>query len=174
MSFSLLFILIFAVVLYWAVTQVLPERKRTSLLRPGLADGILSVVNEKRLKRDLHLLDWDEGLIEVAENKAAHQVMTENEAEGWDYPPEYEGMLGRSLLVEALYQGPFDIVLDQVKRTRDMCDADWLSCGIGVAGKPNGDVVVAVILCREAWEVATESVPGASLGGTQSIITGHR
>jgi hypothetical protein len=163
MSVTILFILIFAVVLYWAVTQVLPERKRTSLLRPGLADGILSVINERRLKRELPLLEWDEGLIEVAENKAAHQVMTGDESEGWEYPAEYQGMLGRSLLVEALYQGPFDIILDQVKRTRDMSDSDWVSCGIGVAGKPNGDVVVAVILCREAWEAAPESVPGSAL-----------
>jgi hypothetical protein len=163
MSLSILFILIFAVVLYWAVTQVLPERKRTSLLRPGLADGILSVINERRVKRELPLLDWDEGLIEVAENKAAHQVMTGDEAQGWEYPTEYQGMLGRSLLVEALYQGPFDIVLDQVKRTRDMVDSDWVTCGIGVAGKPNGDVVAAIILCREAWEAAPETVPGSTL-----------
>jgi hypothetical protein len=171
MSVTILFILIFAVVLYWAVTQVLPERKRTSLLRPGLADGILSVINERRLKRELPLLDWDEGLIEVAENKAAHQVMTGDENEGWEYPAEYQGMLGRSLLVEALYQGPFDIVLDQVRRTRDMCDADWVTCGIGVAGKPNGDVVAAVILCREAWEAAPESVPGSALNN--GLTTQH-
>jgi hypothetical protein len=163
MSVTILFILIFAVVLYWAVTQVLPERKRTALLRPGLADGILSVINERRLKRELPLLDWDEGLIEVAENKAAHQVMTGNEAEGWEYPAEYQGMLGHSLLVEALYQGPFDTVLEQVRRTRDVSDADWVTCGIGVAGKSNGDVVAAVILCREAWEPATESAPGSAL-----------
>lgn len=171
MSVTILFILIFAVVLYWAVTQVLPERKRTSLLRPGLADGILSVINERRLKRELPLLEWDEGLIEVAENKAAHQVMTGDESEGWEYPAEYQGMLGRSLLVEALYQGPFDIVLDQVKRTRDVCDADWVTCGIGVAGKPNGDVVAAVILCREAWEAAPESVPGSALNN--GLTTQH-
>ena len=163
MSLTLLFILIFAVVLYWAVTQVLPERKRTSLLRPGLADGILSVVNERRVRRGTAMLQWDDGLAEVAENKATHQVMTGKDGEGWEYPSEYEGLLGRSLLIEALYQGPFDIVLDQVKKTRDMAESDWVSCGIGVAGKPNGDVAVALILCREAWEASPEAVPGSAL-----------
>lgn len=158
MPLSLLFVLLFGVVLYWAVTQVMPERKRASMLRPGLADGVLSALNDLRVRRDLPMLDWDDELAAVAENKATHQLLTGRDEEGWDYPPGYQDLLGKSLLMEALFTGPLQKIIDQLPRQRDLAGADWVSCGIGVAGGQYDDkVVVALIVCREAWEPVTQS-----------------
>lgn len=159
MSLSLLFIVIFGIMLYWAVTQVLPERRRNSLLRPGLADGVLGAINVRRQEWDLPLLEWDDDLAAVAENKATHQLLTGRDDEGWDYPVSHADLLGRSLLMETLFTGPLDQVIERMARQRDMRDVEWVSCGIGVAGSHAGEMVVAMILCREAWEPATESAP---------------
>ena len=161
MPLSLLFVLLFGIVLYWAVTQVLPERKKASLLRPALADGVLSALNEQRIQKGHLMLEWDDELAAVAENKATHQLLTGRDEEGWDYPPAYSDMLGRSLLLEALFTGPLQKVIDQIGRQRDLSGADWVSCGIGVAGGQYDDrFVVALIVCREAWEAASESRRG--------------
>lgn len=156
MSLTLLFILLFAIVLYWAITQVLPERRRTSLLRPGLADGILDAMNEKRQQRELPLLEWDDELAAVAENKATHQLLTGRDEEGWDYPPSHQDLLGRSLLMEALFSGPLEGIIERIARQRDIYDPEWVACGIGVAGGQSEQIVVALILCRDAWEPAPE------------------
>lgn len=162
MPLSLLFILLFAIVLYWAITQVLPERRRASMLRPGLADAVLGALNAKRQERDLPLLEWDDELAAVAENKATHQMLTGRDSEGWDYPPSFADMLGRSLLMEALMTGPLEQVIERLARQRDVCGREWVSCGVGIAGGRSGQVVVALILCREAWEPAAETTTGFS------------
>jgi hypothetical protein len=166
MSLSLLFILLFAIVLYWAVTQVLPERKRNSMLRPGLSDAVLGAINAKRQEQDLPLLEWDDELAAVAENKATHQLLTGRDEEGWDYPPSFADLLGRSLLMEALFKGPLDQVVEGIARQRELRDPDWVCCGVGVAGTQSlpghtADVVVTLILCREAWEPAPEAARSA-------------
>jgi cysteine-rich secretory family protein len=161
MPLSLVFVLLFGIVLYWAITQVMPERKRASLLRPALADGVLSALNEQRVKKGMPMLEWDDELAAVAENKATHQLLTGRDEEGWDYPPAYSDMLGRSLLLEALFTGPLQKIIDGLPRQRDLATSDWVSCGIGVAGGQYDDrVVVALIVCREAWEAAAESRRG--------------
>lgn len=158
MSLSLLFVLFFGLVLYWAVTQVLPERRKASLLRPALADGILSALNEARAKAELPDLEWDDGLAAVAENKATHQLLTGRDDEGWDYPPSYSDLLGQSLLMEALFMGPLQGVIERMTRQRDIRDPDWGAVGIGVASVESSEqVVVALIFCREAWEPVAES-----------------
>jgi hypothetical protein len=158
MSLSLLFVLLFGIVLYWAITQVLPERRKASLLRPALADGVLSALNDARVKAELPLLEWDDGLAAVAENKATHQLLTGRDEEGWDYPPSYAELLGQSLIMEALFTGPLQQVIDRAVRQRDIQAPDWLACGIGVASVESSEqVVVALIFCREAWETAAET-----------------
>jgi hypothetical protein len=93
----------------------------------------------------------------VAENKAVHQVMTGIDDEGWDYPASYADLLGRSLFMEMLFSGPFDAMAERLIRQRDAYDREWVRCGIGVAGGKSGQVAVAVILSREAWEPAVEA-----------------
>jgi hypothetical protein len=158
MSLSLLFVLLFGIILYWAITQVLPERRKASLLRPALADGVLSALNDARAKAELPLLEWDDGLAAVAENKATHQLLTGRDEEGWDYPPSYADLLGQSLIMEALFCGPLQGVIDRMLRQRDIQGPDWIACGIGVASVESSEqVVVALIFCREAWEAAAET-----------------
>ena len=60
--------------------------------------------------------------------------------------------------MEALLTGPLQKIIDRLPRQRDLSDADWVSCGIGVAGGQHDDkFVVALILCREAWDAVPES-----------------
>lgn len=155
MSLPILFVLLIAIAIYWVMTQILPERKRVSLLRPGLADGLLDNLNEQRHAQGLMILEMDGDLMEVAENKATHQFMTGVSEEGWEYPSAYAGMFGQSLLIEVLLTGPAATMGEQIARQRDMFDEEWISCGIGVAGGQSGHVVVAMVLCREAWEMST-------------------
>ncbi len=162
MSVPVLFLLLICVLSYWVVTQILPERKRGSLLRRGLGEGLLTSLNERRRQRGLPLLELDEELTMIAEEKAIHQVMTGRDDEGWEYPEEYAYMFGHSLLLEALFTGPIASMADRVARQRDMFDGEWIRCGIGVAGGQPGQVVVAMILCREAWEPMPEVVQAKS------------
>jgi hypothetical protein len=163
MSVAILFVLLFVIAVYWFMTQVLPERQRLSLLRPGLADGLLEKVNEKRHTMGLPVLEMEEGLMVVAENKATHQVMTGLDDQGWEYPDEYAEMFGRSLLMEALIAGPSSVMGDRLVRQRDIFDGEWIRCGIGVAGGASNQVVVALILCRESWEPMAEMTRHRSL-----------
>lgn len=163
MSIILIFLLCFAVLVYWLMTQILPERQKVSLLRPNLGEGMLDSINELRHKRGLPLLEMDEGLMWVAENNAIHQFMTGQDNEGWDYPNEYTPLFGRSLLMEALFTGPTTEIIERLARQKDIFDGEWIGCGIGVAGGKSGRVVVALILCREAWEPATETSRARSL-----------
>lgn len=156
MSITLLFLLLFAVLVYWLMTQILPERRKVSMLRPGLADGLLATLNERRHRAGLPLLEMDEELTLVAENKAIHQVEIGCEDEGWEYPEVYAGMFGKSLLMEALFTGPLPTMVDRMERQRDLLEGEWIRCGIGVTECKRGEVVVALILCREAWEPAAE------------------
>jgi hypothetical protein len=134
-----------------------------SLLRPALADGILGSLNERRHQEGLPLLEMDDELMLVAENKAIHQVMTGLDDEGWEYPAEYEGMFGKSLLMEALFAGSMIGMLDRISHQRDIFDGEWIRCGIGVAEAERGQVVVALILSRQAWEPEVESIHERSL-----------
>jgi hypothetical protein len=163
MSLAILFVLLFVIAVYWFMTQILPERQRLSLLRPGLAEGLLEKINEKRHAMGLPVVEMEEGLMIVAENKATHQVMTGLDEEGWDYPGEYAEMFGRSLLMEALIAGPSTAMVDRLLRQRDIFDGEWIRCGIGVAGGASSQVVVALILCRESWEPMVEMTRQRSL-----------
>jgi hypothetical protein len=154
MPLSLLFLLLFAIGVYWFVTQIMPERRRVSLVRAGLGDGLIATLNERRHRRGMSLLELDDTLCAVAENKAVHQVMTGLDDQGWDYPANYADLLGRSLFMEMLLCGPFDAMAERLIRQRDAYDGEWVRCGIGVAGGKSGQVAVAVILSREAWEPA--------------------
>lgn len=156
MSLAVLFVLLFVIAVYWFMTQIMPERQRLSLLRPALADGLLEKINDKRHDMGLPLLEMEEGLMIVAENKATHQIMTGRDDEGWDYPGEYADMFGQSLLMEALMAGPSVAMTDRLMRQRDIFEGDWIRCGIGVAGGASNQVVVALILCREPWEPMAE------------------
>lgn len=158
MTVTVLFVLLFLILVYWLLTQILPERRKWSLLRPGLADGLLEHINGRRHERGLPLLEPDEDLFLVAEGKAVHQVMTGITEQGWEYPAEYVDMFGQSLLMEALFTGPMDSMVDRLARQRDIFDGEWVRCGLGVAGQRSGEVVVVLILCREAWEPAPETV----------------
>lgn len=156
MSITLLCLLLFAVLVYWLATQILPERRRTSLLRPGLGEGLLGTLNDRRHGRGLPMLELDEELTRTAENKAVHQLLTGRDEEGWEYPQAYAPLFGRSLVLEALFTGPMPSMVDRMIRLRDIFDAEWVRCGIGAAGDRSGEGVVALILCREAWEPAAE------------------
>jgi len=48
MSFALPFLLLTMVAVYWFVTQILPDRKQSSLLRIALGDGLLEQINTQR------------------------------------------------------------------------------------------------------------------------------
>lgn len=163
MPFSVLFVLLAALAIYWFMTQILPERRRASLLRPSLRDGLLMTLNEHRQTRRLPLLELDDELARVAENKAVHQVLTGESEEGWDYSPDYEAMLGQSLLMEALFVGPAASLADRLIRQRDILDPEWVCCGMGAAMGHDGQTVVALILCREAWEPVAEAPRQRSL-----------
>jgi hypothetical protein len=147
---------LFVIAVYWFMTQILPERQRLSLLRPALADGLLEKINDKRHALGLPLLEMEEGLMVVAENKATHQIMTGRDDEGWDYPSDYADMFGQSLLMEALMTGPSVAMAERLMRQRDVFEGDWIRCGIGVAGGASNQIVVALILCREPWEPMAE------------------
>lgn len=163
MSLALLLLLIVVISIYWFVTQIRPEQQKSTLIRHGLGEGLLADLNERRHTRGLPILEVDEDLTVVAESKAVHQIMTGRSDEGWEYPEEYQGMFGRSLLMEALLAGSADTMADRLARQRDVFDGEWVRCGIGCAGGQSGQVVVAVILCREAWEPMTEGSQARSL-----------
>lgn len=163
MSIAILFVLLFIIAVYWFITQILPERQRLSLLRPALADGLLEKINDRRHEQGLPLLEIDDSLMAVAENKATHQLMTGEDEEGWDYPGEYLDLFGKSLLMEALVAGPATAMPDRLLRQRDIFDGEWVRCGIGVAGGASNQVVVALILCREPWEPLAETTRHRSL-----------
>src|SRR5579859_2102852 len=133
MSVTVLFVLLFAVLIYWLYTQILPERQKSSLLRPSLGEGLVTHLNERRRERGLPVLEMDEDLCMVAANKAVHQIMTGHDDQGWDYPEEYADLFGRSLLMEALFTGPMTTMVERMSRQRDMFDGEWVGCGIGVA-----------------------------------------
>jgi hypothetical protein len=152
MTFYVLFALLLAVAGYWTATQILPERRQKSLVRQGLADGYLHYINQARRQKGLPVLEMDEDLVTVAERKATHQLVTGKSEEGWDYPRIYSEMFGRSLLLEMLLDGPSATMAQRLLRQKDVFDGEWIRCGIGVAGGSSGSVVVALVLCREAWE----------------------
>jgi hypothetical protein len=160
MSLALLLVLFVAVSIYWFLTQIRPERQRFSMVRRGLGEGLLVGLNERRHARGLPVLELDEELCAVAENKAVHQVMTGRSEEGWEYPAGYRRMFGRSLLLEALVAGQPETMTERLARQRDLLDGEWVRCGVGCAGDAAGQVVVAVILCREAWEPVAEVARG--------------
>ncbi|HEX8919204.1 MAG TPA: hypothetical protein VF898_11930, partial [Chloroflexota bacterium] len=60
MSVTVIFVLLFAVLVYWLYTQILPEQQKSSLLRPNLGEGLVSHLNERRRERGLPLLEMDE------------------------------------------------------------------------------------------------------------------
>jgi len=153
---ALVFVLLFAAATYWLITQILPERRLTRLIRPGLGDGLLEALNERRHDAGLPLLEIDPELATVAERKAAHQILTGHDEEGWEYPSEYKPMFGRSLLLEALIAGPAEMMSERLSKQSEIFDEEWVRCGIGVAGGASSQIVVALILCREAWEPAAE------------------
>jgi len=157
MSFYVLVFLLLVIGAYWVMTQVMPERKKVSLLRPGLGDGLLSQINELRHERGLPILEADPELVSVAERKATHQIMTGQSDDGWEYPREYEAMFGRSLLMEALVMGPAVTIGERLGRQRELFDGEWIRAGIGVAGGQSNQLVVAIVMCREAWEPMTET-----------------
>lgn len=163
MSVTLIFVLLFAILVYWLYTQILPEQQKSQLLRPSLGEGLVTQLNERRRERGLPLLELDEDLCMVASNKVVHQVLTGKDDDGWNYPEEYAEMFGRSLLMEALFTGPMTTMVERMTRQRDVFDGEWVGCGIGVASAKTGQTVVALILCREAWEPASEAVRHASL-----------
>jgi len=167
MSLPVLFLLFFGVLIYWIMTQILPERKKGSLLRRGLSEGLLGSLNERRHQRGLPLLELDGELTMIAEDKAVHQVITGRDDEGWEYPADYAYMFGQSLLLEALFTGRIGSLAERIAHQRDMLDGEWIRCGIGVAGSEPGQVVVAIILCREAWE------PLPEVAHQQSLSTPH-
>jgi hypothetical protein len=163
MSLPVLFLLFFGVLVYWVMTQIVPERKKGSLLRRGLSEGLLGSLNDRRRQRGLPLLELDDELTMIAEDKAVHQVMTGRDDEGWEYPADFAYMFGQSLLLEALFTGRIGSIAERIGRQRDMLDGEWIRCGIGVAGNEPGQVVVAIILCREGWEPLPETAHQQSL-----------
>ena len=163
MSLPLIGVLLLAIVVYWFVTQILPQRRQASLLRPTLCMGLLNSLNEARARREIELLELDDELSLVAERKAVHQILTGRDEEGWEYPEYFQPMLGQSLLLEVLLTGSLESVTARLGRQREMLDEEWMSCGIGVAGGGSDQVAVALILCREAWEPMMEEAPAPSL-----------
>lgn len=155
MTLVLLFLGLIVISVYWFMTQIRPEQQRTSLLRPGYADGLLEKINAERHSRGLSLLELDEGLLGVAENKATHQLLTGVDDEGWDYPREYAHMMGKSLFLEALFTATPHTMGDRLARQTELFENDWICCGIGVAGGNSGKIVCAVVLCRETWDPST-------------------
>lgn len=156
MSLPILFVMLVAMAIYWYVTQIQPEQRKKRLLRPRLAEGLLETLNEKRHGQGLPILEMDDDLMLVAERKAAHQLLTGRSEEGWEYPSAYAGMFGQSLLLEALFTANREQMAERLVRQRDVLDGEWISCGIGVAGVSSDQIVVALVLCREPWEVAAE------------------
>lgn len=157
MSLPILFVLLLAITVYWIMTQIMPERRRAALLRPGLADGLLDALNERRHERGIPLLELDEDLMRVAESKATHQLLTGVDEEGWEYPSSYAGMFGQSLLLEVMLTGRATSMSERLARQSDVFDGEWITCGIGVAGGQSDRIILAMVLCREAWEPATEN-----------------
>jgi hypothetical protein len=162
MSFILLFGLLLAVSVYWCVTQIMPEHRKSSLLRPGLAEGLVTSLNQKRHALGLPMLELDDDLMDVAEGKASHQLLTGRSDEGWEYPDEYADLFGRSLIMETLLTGPSTLMADRLLKQRDVLDGEWIRCGIGVAGGTSANVVVALVLCREPWDMAPQPAPRRS------------
>jgi hypothetical protein len=156
MSLGLILVFLVALAVYWFYTQIRPERQKQALLRRSLGDGLFETLNERRHGLGVPLLEPDDELMTVAESKAVHQVMTGQTDEGWDYPAEYRRMFGCSLLMEALIVGPAEHVVERLCRQKDALDGEWIRAGIGVAGGRSGELVVALVLCREAWEPAPE------------------
>ena len=155
LSLPVVFVLLLAIAVYWVVTQIMPERRKEALKRPGVADGLLMVLNERRHADGLPLLEMDEDLLQVAERKAVHELLTGRSDEGWDYPPTFARMFGKSLIIEILLMGPAERMADRLGKQPDLMDGEWISCGIGVAGAPSSEqLIVAMVLCRQAWEPA--------------------
>ncbi len=163
MSFYLLAAVCCVIGVYWFMTQIMPERRRVNLLRPSLADGFLAQLNEQRHAKGLPILELDEDLLVVAENKATHQFLTGVNEDGWEYPSQFAPMFGHSLLMETLLTGPATVMPEKLSRQRELFDGQWIRCGIGVAGGQSDQVVVAMVVCREAWEPATQAVGHRSL-----------
>ncbi|MGI8824320.1 MAG: hypothetical protein ACR2JC_01505 [Chloroflexota bacterium] len=153
----LLPVVLFAIVgIYWFMTQILPERRQSALLRPGFGHGLLTDLNDRRHEAGLPLLEMDEDLMQVAEGKAVHQIMTGESDNGWEYPEHYRALFGRGLLMEIVLSGPAEVIGRRLGRQRDVFDGEWVSCGIGVAGGQSRQVVLAMVVCRDAWEPAVE------------------
>ncbi|PZS10492.1 MAG: hypothetical protein DLM70_00480, partial [Chloroflexi bacterium] len=77
MSFFLIFAVVLVIGLYWVMTQVRRSGKReAALLRPGVAEGLMEGMNLRRREHGLPILEWEENLTVVAENKAVHQLLT--------------------------------------------------------------------------------------------------
>ncbi|MDQ2743052.1 MAG: hypothetical protein M3Z66_12265 [Chloroflexota bacterium] len=163
MSFYLLAAVCCAIGIYWFITQIMPERRRVNLLRPSLADGFLAHLNEQRHAKGLPILELDEDLLVVAENKATHQFLTGVNEEGWEYPSQFARMFGHSILMETLLTAPATVMPEKLGRQRELFDGQWIRCGIGVAGGQSDQVVVAIVVCREAWEPAPAAVGPRSL-----------
>jgi len=158
MTLPIILVLLFAVAVYWFMTQVMPEQRKYSLLRPALADGFLERLNEQREAQGLPALEVDDDLMAVAENKATHQLLTGDDELGWNYPHSFEGMFGRSLLMETLLMGPATHITKRLANESDLFDREWLRCGPGVAGAQSpGQAVVAL---------------GNPLGLTYSVVSG--
>ncbi|MGH2448629.1 MAG: CAP domain-containing protein [Chloroflexota bacterium] len=165
MSLFLMLVLVVLLAAYWLIYQILPDHRRNSLIRPSLASGLLEAVNERRRESGMAMLEIDDQLSAVAENKAAHQVLTGLDDQGWDYPEEYAEMFGRSLLMEALIAGPAVKMGDRLGHQRELFDDAWVRCGIGVAGGASQQIVVALVLCRDAWDPVPDESAQRSLAG---------
>lgn len=173
MSLVVLFLLLIIVLAYWFVTQIMPEREKGSLVRSSLGEAFLERINDRRHQRGLPILELDEVLCAVAENKAVHEIMTGRSDEGWDYPEEYGDLFGRSLLMESLIMGEITSIPERLARHRDLYDGEWISCGIGVAGGKSDHVVVAIVLCREAWEPAMEATRQGTRSRLERFVMGR-
>jgi hypothetical protein len=156
LSLLILVALATALAVYWYKFQIQPDRQREALLRHGLGEGLLTALNESRHEKGLPLLEVDDDLMDVAEGKAVHQVRTGASEDGWEYPAEYRTMFGRSLLMETLLVGRADTMKEKLLRQAAVMDGEWIRCGIGAAGGQSGRVIVAMVLCREAWEPVPE------------------
>ena len=119
--------------------------------------GLLTDLNDRRHQRGLPILEIDDDLMDVAERKAVHQLLTGCSDQGWDYPECFSDMFGRSLLLELVLTGSAATMGDRLARQREVFDGEWICCGIGVAGSQSGQVVLAMVLCREAWEPVVDA-----------------